>query len=36
MTIREACDLLKEELLDNGYEYGFYINGLMHSRGDIK
>ena len=22
MTIREACDLLKEELLDNGYEYG--------------
>lgn len=28
MTIREACDLLKEELLDNGYEYGFYINRI--------
>ena len=23
MTIKEACDLLKEELLDNEYEYGF-------------
>ena len=30
MTIREACDLLKEELLDNGYEYGFYINGITY------
>lgn len=27
MTIKEACDLLKGELLDNGYEYGFYLNG---------
>lgn len=23
MTIREICDLLKKELLNNGYEYGF-------------
>ncbi len=27
MKIREACDLLKKELLNNGYEYGFYLNG---------
>lgn len=27
MKIQEACDLLKEELLNNGYEYGFYLNG---------
>lgn len=30
MTIQEACDLLKDELLDNGYEYGFYLNGVKH------
>ena len=30
MTIKEACDLLKEELLDNGYEYGFYLKGVTH------
>ena len=30
MTIKEACDLLKEELLDNGYEYGFYMNGITY------
>ena len=30
MTIKEACDLLKEELLDNGYEYGFYLNGVTY------
>lgn len=30
MTIREACDLLKKELLDNGYEYGFYLNGVTY------
>ena len=23
MTITEICDVLKKELLDNGYEYGF-------------
>lgn len=27
MTIREICDLLKKELLNNGYEYGFYLDG---------
>ena len=27
MKIQEACDLLKKELLNNGYEYGFYLNG---------
>lgn len=27
MTIREARDLLKGELPDSGYEYGFYLNG---------
>ncbi len=27
MLIPEACALLKKELLDNGYEYGFYLNG---------
>ena len=27
MLIKETCKLLKQELLDNGYEYGFYLNG---------
>ncbi len=30
MLINEACELLKKELLDNGYEYGFYLNGAVH------
>ena len=30
MLINEACALLKKELLDNGYEYGFYLNGAVH------
>lgn len=30
MTIREARDLLKGELPDSGYEYGFYLNGVKH------
>ena len=30
MTIKEACDLLKDELLDNGYEYGFCLNGITY------
>ena len=30
MTIKEACDLLKDELLDNGYEYGFYLDGITY------
>lgn len=25
--IQSICQLLKDELLDNGYEYGFYLNG---------
>ena len=24
--IQRMCQLLKDELLDNGYEYGFYLN----------
>lgn len=27
MLISEICGLLKKELLDNGYEYGFFLNG---------
>ncbi len=27
MRIPEICDLLREELFNNGYEYGFYLNG---------
>ena len=27
MLISEICGLLKKELLDNGYEYGFLLNG---------
>ena len=30
MLILEACELLKKELLDNGYEYGFYLNGTSY------
>ena len=30
MFILEACELLKKELLDNGYEYGFYLNGTSY------
>ena len=30
MQIREICDLLKNELLNNGYEYGFYLNGVKY------
>ena len=30
MTIQEARDLLKGELPDSGYEYGFYLNGAKH------
>ena len=25
--IQSICQLLKDELIDNGYEYGFYLNG---------
>lgn len=27
MLIHEICELLKKELLNNGYEYGFYLDG---------
>ena len=27
MKIQEICEVLKAELLDNGYTYGFYLNG---------
>ncbi len=27
MLIREICDLLKREFIDNGYEYGFWLDG---------
>ena len=27
MLIQEACKLLKQELLNNDYKYGFYLNG---------
>ena len=30
MLIQEACKLLKQELLNNGYEYGFYLNGKIY------
>ena len=30
MLIQEACELLKKELLNNGYEYGFYLNGTSY------
>ena len=30
MSIQEVCGLLKKELLDNGYEYGFFLDGITH------
>ena len=27
MTITHLCDILRKELLENGYEYGFLLNG---------
>lgn len=27
MTITEICDVLRKELLNNGYEYGFVVDG---------
>lgn len=27
MTIKEICDMLKSDLYNNGYEYGFILNG---------
>ncbi len=34
MNISEICNILKTELYDNGYEYGFYLNGRKY-RPDI-
>ena len=28
MTITHLCDILRTELLENGYEYGFLLNGV--------
>ena len=30
MLLQEACELLKKELMDNGYEYGFFLNGTSY------
>lgn len=30
MTISAICDVLKKELLNNGYEYGFVVDGKMY------
>ena len=30
MLIQEVCELLKQELLENGYEYGFFLDGITH------
>jgi len=30
MTIQEICELLKSELLNNGYKYGFYLDGKIY------
>ena len=30
MLIQEVCALLKQELLENGYEYGFFLDGITH------
>lgn len=31
MKIKEICDLLKQELYENGYEYGFYSEGRKYT-----
>ena len=30
MSIQEICNLLKVEFIDNGYEYGFFLNGVKY------
>ena len=30
MLIQEVCELLKQELWENGYEYGFFLDGITH------
>jgi len=34
MLINEICDLLKKELLNNGYQYGFFWNGKIYKPDD--
>lgn len=36
MTITKICDMLKKELLNNGYEYGFGCNGFCQNRTTTK
>lgn len=36
MLIQEACELLKRELLDNGYEYGFCLKGKVYKPDILK
>lgn len=31
MKITEICDILKQELYNNGYQYGFYCNGRKYT-----
>ena len=31
MSIKEICDLLRSEFVENGYEYGFYLNGKRYT-----
>jgi len=31
MKIKEICDLLKQELYENGYQYGFYSEGRKYT-----
>ncbi len=35
MTIKEICDILKAELYNKGFEYGFFLNGQKY-KPDIK
>ena len=30
MTITEICDVLRAELFNSGYEYGFYLDGVKY------
>jgi hypothetical protein len=31
MTINKICDLLRSEFINNGYEYGFYLDGRRYT-----
>lgn len=30
MTIQEICNILREKLYNNGFEYGFFLNGIKY------